>query len=100
VTCSKYMLFQVKVKPNNSEVELVLRMDVESENYDIDAPEPLRLRKQVKAQVTYITLYGASFKHHSSFLYSLFFFSCYFNLKKNISYLHVLFQYINFCGEG
>lgn len=42
---------QVKVKPKTSEVELVLRMDIDSENYDRDVPEIMRLQKQVKTHV-------------------------------------------------
>lgn len=37
----------VKVNPKTSEVELVLRMDVDSENYDRDVPEIMRLQKQI-----------------------------------------------------
>lgn len=41
------MLFQVRVKPKQSKIEVDLSLDVDSENYDRDVDELLRIEKQV-----------------------------------------------------
>lgn len=47
LTIDCFCCFQVRVKPKESKIEVDFSIDADSENYDQDAAEPLRLQKQV-----------------------------------------------------
>lgn len=53
---------EVRMKPRQSEVEVVLSMDVDSENYDKNVAEPLRIQKQMlsSSEASFLNDYASS----------------------------------------